>query len=572
MKICECMCQILEAFGCRKVFGVPGSMVTPLWQAIGSRECNLELILCSHEQEAGYVAAGYARMSHYPVVVITTGGPGTTNCISGIAAAYKDSLPLIYISGKTPLSNKEMGMRQEEGCMGRNFDSDVMYSQVTKRSITLSKNRDILGEFCAACAMAVNGRKGSVHISVPVDLQSEEVNLEEVNGLKFLIEDMKHEQGYMSSNIVGKEFVDNVESFKKRMIVIGWGCWCDRCVDAAYRLADVLNAPVLVTSKGCCCIQGNNPYYLGKLGYSYSDELNKILIEYAPEEILFLGSSASSRDIGNGFIDIMNGSNVFLLMDEAEPYIHRYPKGTWICTSSLKSTIYDLIKRREAILLLDEKKSAQEIKNKEKTLAWIRSVRQKTSDLISTKILSGDTMAETVSTLNEIVDSNCVVTADAGNHLLNIAVLYEPKTIGGLFIDEGLRSMGTGICFSAGMAIADSEKCQIAVTGDGCMLMNGNVMYLVAKRNLPVIFIVYNNRSLGRVRVGQTGYDGNYVESDIDCVDFQAYAKTFGISAYRITDKKSFREAVGEALKKRAPALIEVVVSKDEIPVILKSV
>ena len=98
MTLYECIDKYIGKFGVKKIFGVPGSLIMPVWQNIHSAE----LILCSHEQEASYLAVGYSKMSREPVMVLTTGGPGVTNCVSGIAAANLDSLPLIYISGRLP--------------------------------------------------------------------------------------------------------------------------------------------------------------------------------------------------------------------------------------------------------------------------------------------------------------------------------------------------------------------------------------------------------------------------------------------------------------------------------------
>ena len=81
MKLFEFINKCLNAYGCKKAFGVPGSLVMPIWQGL----TDLELSLCGHEQEASYCASGYAKMSLEPVAVITTGSPGVTNCISGIA-------------------------------------------------------------------------------------------------------------------------------------------------------------------------------------------------------------------------------------------------------------------------------------------------------------------------------------------------------------------------------------------------------------------------------------------------------------------------------------------------------
>ena len=133
MKLCEYINECLNEIGVEKVFGVPGALVMPVWQSISSAE----IILCSHEQEASYVAAGYGKMAHKPVAVITTGGPGVTNCISGVASANIDSVPMVYISGRTPLDKNGKGLRQEESHVNRLYDSVDILKNFTKQSFCI---------------------------------------------------------------------------------------------------------------------------------------------------------------------------------------------------------------------------------------------------------------------------------------------------------------------------------------------------------------------------------------------------------------------------------------------------
>ena len=179
-------------------------------------------------------------------------------------------------------------------------------------------------------------------------------------------------------------------------------------------------------------------------------------------------------------------------------------------------------------------------------------------------------MARTISQINCFNDQSIIVTADAGNHLLNTAVLFDAKQKGQIFINDGIRAMGSGICETVGMAIANSDYKYIAITGDGCMLMNGNVMHMASKKNLPVLFVVYANLSLGRVRVGQM-VKGKIIESDLSQIDFFLYAKSMGLDAISVNDVDGFYKYVEGFIKEPRPALIEVCTDSDEIPIALKA-
>ena len=166
----ECLCRV----GVENVFGIPGSLIMPIWQNIK----NKNIVLCSHEQEASYVAVGYAKMSRKPVCVITTGGPGVTNCISGIASANIDSVPLIYISGRTPVSKNGSGLMQEESRINRMFDSVDLLKSVVKTSVCIENIETAPQIIWETIRSALEGRSGAVHLSIPIDIQNAAVSTE----------------------------------------------------------------------------------------------------------------------------------------------------------------------------------------------------------------------------------------------------------------------------------------------------------------------------------------------------------------------------------------------------------
>lgn len=544
MKLYECIDKYILEFGIKKIFGVPGSLIMPIWQNIKSAE----LILCSHEQEASYLATGYSKMSREPVMVVTTGGPGVTNCVSGIAAANLDSLPLIYISGRTPVNKKEHGQRQEEGIFDRCYDSNKILNSVTKKSICITNQEQAAQDIYMAFQYAVQGRMGSVHISIPVDIQDLEVceNVEQKVPLRTSV--MRYE-----GNCV-QEFKRLLEGEKRRLLIIGWGCWLSDTSDYIYQIAEKIGAPVICTVKAYCCMK-ENPHLLGKLGYGYNKILSAFIKEYNPQEVLVFGSSLSVSDFSQDF-----------MWDIKEARIHAFSIGDsvtgcgiekvdWHSIKSLKAFFEDM---REIPVTVNDK-----IKQK---IIECRAAQRDYYDSFS-EFQNLGTLCKLIS---DFMDENVTVTADAGNHLLEVATGIWPKDYRSLFLDDGIRAMGSGICETVGMAFANNKRHYIAVTGDGCMLMNGNIMYVAKKYKLPVIFLVINNASLGRVRVGQMNTN-KIIQSDLGGIDFTNYANTFGVTAYSTMDVQECRKLIQECLNKQDPVLIEMQISKDEIPIMLKA-
>ena len=538
MKLCEYIDCCLTKLGVEKIFGIPGSLVMPIWQNLNDKE----IILCSHEQEASYVATGYAKMSKKPVCVITTGGPGVTNCVSGIVAANIDSIPLIYISGRTPVSRKGYGERQEESSINRLYDSIVILNGVTKKSVCIDDISNAPDIIWNVMRKAIEARQGAVHISIPVDLQNQELT-------------------YKISNFETQTVTYHATSLdiaKRPIFIMGWGAWMSESYKKIYELAEKVKAPVLVTSKAYCCINANNKMYLGKLGYGYNSVIDDFIKEYNPNMILAFGSSLGSKDIKNTAVEhLLNEIPTFLIADDCSYISHRNSNIVGCEVPNMTNFVNNLLEstgNRDEDIELYEK---------------ILEARVRAIDYWSDKIIISDIMARCIQLIGDLCDEKCVVSADAGNNLANASVLINPTSPGHMFIDVGLRAMGTGICTAVGMAIADNKNKYVSITGDGCMLMNGNVMHVASELRLPIVFIVFNNQSLGRVRVGQSIMN-DYRATDIKNVDYVTYAKTFGLITYKCFDMLEFEKAFIECLADSKPALIEVITDNDEIPVTVK--
>jgi acetolactate synthase-1/2/3 large subunit len=536
MKFYDYINNTLKAYGCRKAFGVPGSLVMPIWNNLK----DMELILCSHEQEASYAATGYSKASGELVAVVTTGSPGVTNCTSGIASANMDSVPMLYISGRTPARLKGYGVLQEESNINRAFNSVELLTPLTKDRMEINDISKAAQMFLEGCKKAISCRAGCVHVSISLDIQSLDLPSSEI------IFDL------------GKDdIIPDFPDITKPLIILGWGSWQAGIVTQIYELAEEIGAPVLVTSKAYCCIWGEHPYYLGKLGYGYNPILENFLHEYSPEQVLVFGSSMGRKNISESCLHILQYAETYLYSIECEDVTSRFSKGHWIQVDNMTLMVNFWLR------------NMRPPNPNSRFSCNLKSVRQLQRMFFYEKIDSNDLMAQTVFELNNLCDDTCVVTADAGNHLLNTAVLYEPNRLGGMFIDAGIRAMGSSLCSSVGMALALKDKYFINVTGDGCMLMNGNVMYLAKRLNLPILFLVINNSSLGRVRVGQMEQK-SFIASDLGNIDFMLYGKAFGMETYKATSIEEFRNAMTKILAEKKTAILEMCTDKDEIPLSLK--
>lgn len=536
MKFYEYICSCLNAYGCKQAFGVPGSLIMPVWQNLAG----ITLTLCSHEQEAGYVASGYAKMSRKLTAVITTGSPGVANSVTGIAGANMDSVPVIYISGKADQNVQNTGTRQEESRTNRMFESTDLMSPITKLSLQITDISTAAEQFRLCCETAVSERAGSVHISIPLNIQL--ADLPQLTTIK-------------RDSISNTPFPD-IPACRKPLIIMGWGCYVTNAEKDVYALAERIHAPVLVTSKAYCCIQQLHPNYLGKLGYGYGPYLESFLKEYSATDVFSFGCSMSRKDLSPSCASILKRASVYIYTCECDDVKTRFDAKLFFEATNLSKMIRNWLQK------LPKKVPPDTLYQK------INHCKQMQAKYFRSVLEQSDTMALAIDEISKL-GKNITITADAGNNLLNTAVLCTPDAIGGIFLNDGIRSMGSGVCETVGMAIANPNRYYVSIIGDGGMLMNGSVLYLAERLHLPVAFVVMNNSSLGRVRIGQT-MTHHYIGSDLGNISFSMYARAFGMESF-VTDKVDIlMHLLNTYVLKKHPVLIELLTDKDEIPLKLK--
>lgn len=541
MKLCEYIANFLKNKNVKNVFGVPGSWIMPLWQ-----ELDGILHLCTNEVEASYMATGYGKASKKVGVVITTASPGVTNSISGIASANIDSVPLIHISGSIPIVKRGKGLFQEESKYNRAFLPEELLSPITKKCYHPTNVFEAVFAINEGWYLATNGRYGSVHISLPIDIQNEEVDQ--------YISDFAPKPCFFDND----NTVIDKKDIQQPLIIVGWGAHMSSCGTEIFRLANLWGAPVLSTMKGMSAIDSTDQWYLGCLGFRYFKEINDFILQYKPKNIWVFGSSIGEKDFSSDFFVACLGAQWHVYSNENINLSRHQISGEVCVTNCMKITIQNLCHSEGCC------------NNKESILLQIRECKKLCKQNLIKKCLPNDIMAMCIKYICNNNSIEQVIVADAGNHYLDALAFIEPNGDGNFYIDVGLAAMGIGISETIGMAYCDSLKKYVVITGDGCTLMDGNSMYNAAIDKLPIIFVVFNNSCLGRVREGQKTM-GGYVASDLSGVDFSLYGKALGIkNSYSTYSYDSFVELYRVCMADDLPALIEVKTDKEEIPVLLK--
>lgn len=535
MKVKEIYYKFLENLGYKEIFGLPGSYIMPLWQQFGG---NIKIVLSRHESGAVFMADGYSRNNNKPGIVLTTIGPGLTNAITGIACAYEDSIPLIIISGYVSTTMNNKGGFQDSSKNDRGFLPTELLKSITKASFIPQTSDEAVQALENAYRIAMSGRKGPVHISLPINIQEEESNL-----FPKVIQDTLPE-----NNDWEDKFKEIYNNSKNPIIFCGNGCFLSNATELMNDFSKKLNIPIISSIKGISACATTNKLYLGPTGNIAKNELINFLKKYNADLIISLGSSLSFNSF-NKFDEVFSKNTKIIRVDVDEKQFLNYVDADLNINMDVKDFI-------EKALKIDLNKNNNEINYL----------------LKNDEIDNDDNLFSKISHyLNTICTKNTLIIPDAGNHWLDILYWCHPKDRLCVFTNAGLASMGHAIGASIGFKIANPDKDVICVTGDGSFMMSGFEISEAKELELNIMFLVVNNTSLGRARVYQEMTDGKIISTTYKKeLNVSEMVRAMGINSKKVNNLDEFIESYNSLSKEKGVKLIEIMVEKNDIPKILR--
>ncbi|MGL5780786.1 thiamine pyrophosphate-binding protein [Cetobacterium sp.] len=544
MKFAEYVAKRLREIGCSEIFGVPGSYIMPIWQNIS---INGELTLACHENGAGFMADGWARGKRKIGAVLTTSGPGLTNAITSIVNAYMDSIPLIIISGQISNECKGRGAFQECFELNRSFNQGSLIKSVTKAHFEITNIENAQYLFETAIYLAKNGRPGPVHITIPVDIQEQTIEIDSIR-------EIRNSRRY---NNFSKEIVDEINASKKPLILVGWGSYIAKVEAEIELLANKIKAPIITSLKGLAAIKYDNAFFIGHLGAGSNRNIINFIEKYDSDLIIILGASLAShyyKEIGEYFLN----KQIIQIDIDGENVGYR---------NSLDFKMIDDLKNCLPILIENIlEKNNENIK----VINDYKEVCSKKEELILKEERKTLSMISSIDLINKYSNENTVYFPDSGNGWLNSLSLLKLKNYGSIHLSVGLATMGYSYGAAIGYAIANPSKKVVVIGGDGSFLMSGNESLIAKYKNLNIVIIIFNNNCLGRVRIGQGQNYQTFKSSAINGVDYSKIGNGLGIESYKVTNIVECKNKLEKIFNSEKASILEIIVDEDEIPLCLR--
>jgi acetolactate synthase-1/2/3 large subunit len=289
MKATDYIVSFFVAHGIKYVFGYQGGMITHLVDSI-SKSADIRFIQCYHEQSAAIAAEGYDRASGKFGVAISTSGPGSTNMITGIANAYYDSIPVIYITGQ--VNTYEYKYQKPIRQMGfQETDIVSIVKPITKYAVMINDVAHVKYELEKAIDIATTGRKGPVLLDMPMNIQRADISPENLSSY----------DNYFTNPMLNPVMVQKaarlMQQADRPLVLCGGGITSSCCSDKANKFLSKSNLPYVVSLMGKGGVNETKEFFAGMIG-SYGNRCANFIFFHA-DVVLVLGSRLDLRQTGN---------------------------------------------------------------------------------------------------------------------------------------------------------------------------------------------------------------------------------------------------------------------------------
>lgn len=531
------------------VFGYPGGTILNVYDELYHYSDRIRHILTSHEQGASHAADGYARSTNKVGVCFATSGPGATNLVTGIATAYMDSSPVVFISCNVPEDLIGKDSFQEVDIVG-------ITMPITKCTYLVRDVNNLADIVREAFAIARGGRPGPVFIDILKNVTSETGEFEP------LARDQHHKNGRLaallrraSHDLKAPEpdlgdldtLVELIAASKKPLVICGGGVVRSRAHQEFQDFVEKIDAPVSVTLMGAGAIPGRSPLVTGMIGMHGTQASNTACDRC--DLLIAIGCRFSDRVCLKKDSFARNAKIVQIDIDRAE------------INKNVLTDHHIIGDARRVLSLLNEKVAAAQHEE------WKREVFSHRTETVYDANSATLNPKQILTSIAEIMPQDTIVATDVGQHQMWAIQHFHFDYPGQLLTSGGFGTMGFGLGAAIGAKAAHPEKVVIHMTGDGCFRMNCHELATVEHYDLPVITCIFNNQTLGMVRQWQTLiYGQRYSETDLlRGPDFVKLAEAYGLKGKRVTSVEGLEEALQEALHCGCGYVIDCAIDTDEL-------
>jgi len=549
MRLSDYVIQFLrDEYGVDTIFTVSGGGCIFLIDSLGTTD-GVKYVATHHEQAAGIAAEGYARINNRLGVCVVTSGPGGTNAITGTLCSWLDSIPVIYISGQV---NKEMTTNYTNLPLRQLGDQEFniieSVKNMTKYAVQVNDASEIKYHLEKACKLATSGRPGPVWIDIPLNVQSSDINPDELVGFDEEITLPKPNEYDIQM------ILDKWRKSKKPLMIVGNGIRLsgNESIQSLYDILFKTNIPVISAVNGNDIVNSDYKYYCGRFGTHAQIGANNLLSEC--DFLLTIGSRLYVRQTGYNFKGFAKQAfKIHIDVDENE-----LNKPTLFSDLKIHSDAKYFLQ-----MLVSQELPTTHTEWLNRCLEWASSPTVLPKHRDKTKYVSHYHFIEKLS--NQITEDYDIITSDGSANVVTMQVM---KLSGKqrLITNTGCAPMGYGLPAAIGASINHNIIC---IEGDGSLHLNVHELQTMKHYNLPIKLILLNNDGYTSIKISQKSFfNGRYVASEknsgVSFPNFEKIIKAYDLPYFKIENNNLIDNVLNEFLTQTGPCVLEVFTDPDE--------
>jgi acetolactate synthase-1/2/3 large subunit len=543
----ELLVAMLQAYGVEVIFGLPGDTGVAFYDALRA-QTQIRHVMTRDERAAAFMADAYARLSEKPGVCEGPSGGGATYILPGVAEAHHSSVPLLVIT-----SDNSQAM-EHQGALTA-LDQEALFRPVTKWSTAVRRAELIPHIVRRAFRLMTTGRTGAVHLSFPKDILDEPVSASGVYADPACRTYPSYRTRPDAAQV--ERAAELLSAAERPIMVCGGGVHLSRAYAEVETLAELLSMPVATSINGKGSISEDHPLALGVVGANGGRPFAHELIRQS-DLILFAGSRVNYVTTNDWRSPPKDFSGKIIQIDVDGGEIGNNLRVDVGLAGDAKLALKDL-----AEAVRERKPRAHDPSGmvQPRARAWW--------DAQQAKMFSIERPVRPQRIMHELGDSlpeDAVIVADPGTATPFVAAHYPlPRAGRYTVIPRAHGGLGYAVPAAVGACFARPHATIICLTGDGSFGFSVGELETIARLQLKVVVIQFNNGTFGWIKELQhLHYGDRFFGVDFTSQDCAAIARSFGWLGIRVEDPREFKDALQEALDAAAPAFIDVV-SADQI-------
>lgn len=550
IKISDFIASFIVSLGVKEVFLISGGGDLHILDSIAKNK-KLHYICNHHEQACAMAAEAYARVSENIGVCVVTFGPAATNTVTGVAGAWFDSIPVLYISGQ--VARHFMVYRDDLRQLGvQEANIITIVKSITKYAQVVTDPIKIKYHLKKAVYLAKSGRPGPVFLDIPSDVQVAEIDEKDLVDFNPVAENLIQK---INTGLVNKikKVVRLIEKAKRPVIFAGHGIRLAKARKEFEALIEKLNIPVLTTMSANDLMVTDNPLFIGRPGV-FGDRAGNFAIQNA-DLLISIGARHHLWNIGYNVESFAkNAKKVVVDIDEVE-----LEKRTVVPDIPIKADAKDFIlelnKQIKDIILPDISQWAGQCFGWKIKYPVILPEYKKEKKYVNSYYFT--------EILSSLLKGGETIVTGVGTSFTGTLQSIKIKKGQRFHCNVGCASMGYDLPAAIGACFASNKKAIILLTGDGSIMFNLQELQTIYHHKLPIKIFLFNNSGYLAIKNSQNSFfHGKFAavdsKSGISFPNFKKVAQAFNISYERIRNHNGIMGKISKVLSYKGPIICDI--------------